>query len=90
MTVDHAGLPSGDAMTDRADPAELLDIDMDEFAWILTLVAANRFRLQGAELIQAQPTQNAADGRWRYAGLGSDLLAGPALAAQPLDRSTTA
>jgi hypothetical protein len=35
-------------MADGADPAELLDIDMDEFARILTLVAATRLGLQSA------------------------------------------
>jgi hypothetical protein len=29
-------------MADGADPAELLDIDMDELARIVTLIAANR------------------------------------------------
>ena len=86
VAIDHARLASRDAMTDGADAAELLNTDMDEFAGILPLVAPNRFgRLQGTELIQAQPTQHAADRRWRYAGLGGDLLARPALAAQPFD-----
>jgi hypothetical protein len=45
VAIDHAGLSSCDPMADGADPAELLDIDMDEFARILTLVAANRLGL---------------------------------------------
>ena len=32
VAIDHAGLSSCDPMADGADPAELLDIDMDEFA----------------------------------------------------------
>jgi hypothetical protein len=44
VAIDHAGLSSCDPMADGADPAELLDIDMDEFARILTLVAAKQAR----------------------------------------------
>jgi hypothetical protein len=58
---------------------------MDEFPRILTLVAANRLGLQSAQLIQAQSTQNLTDSGRRYVGLGRDLLAGQALAAQLLD-----
>jgi hypothetical protein len=59
--------------------------DMDEFARILTLVAANRLGLQSAQLVQAQWTQNQTDSGRRDAGLGRDLLVGQALAAQSLD-----
>src|SRR6516225_8851246 len=63
VTVDCARISAGDAMADRADPPELLDIEVDEFAWPVALVASNWFsRLQGTELVQPQPTQNAADG----------------------------
>jgi hypothetical protein len=72
-------------MADGADPAKLLDIDMDEFARILTFIAANRLGLQSAQLVQAQSTQNPTDGGRRDASLGRDLLAGQALAAQSLD-----
>ena len=48
-------------MAHRADPAELLDVDVDELAWVRALVAANRLgrlrRLQGVE----PKTQNTAD-----------------------------
>jgi hypothetical protein len=68
------------------DPAELLDIKMDELARVLALIAPDRFgRLQGTELIQPQPTQDAANGGGRDAGLDGDLLASPTLATQPLD-----
>jgi hypothetical protein len=72
-------------MPNRADPAELFDIEMDEFAWVLALVAAYRFRLQGAEFVQAQPTQNAAHGGVRDADLGSDRLASQPLAPKRRD-----
>ena len=59
---------------------------MDELAWSLAFITSDRFgRLQGTELVQPQPTQNPADGGGRDAGLGGDLLARPALPAQPLD-----
>ena len=73
-------------MADRADAAELLDVDVDQLAGLLALVAPDRLgRLQGLELVQAEPPQNAADGGRRDAGLGGDLLARPALAAQRFD-----
>ena len=90
MTVDRARMSSGNAVSDGADTAELLDVDVDELTWGLALIAPNRFRgLQGTQLIQAEPTQNTADGGWRDAGLGGDLLARPALAPQPFDISST-
>ena len=65
VAIDHARLPSGDAVPHRANTAELLDIDVDEFARVLALVAPDRFGwLQGAELVQAERTQNPANGRW--------------------------
>ena len=85
VAVDHTGLSSCNPMAYGTDPAELLDIDMDELARILTLIAANRLRLESAQFVQAQSTQNPADGGRRDAGLGRDLLAGPALAAQSRD-----
>ena len=33
VTVDRAGVSSGDAVSDAVDATELLDIEMDEFAW---------------------------------------------------------
>src|SRR5512143_1425553 len=82
VTVDHAGLSSRDPMAHRADPPQLLDIDMDELARLLPLIAADGLRLQSAQFAQAQPTQNAADSGRRDADLGRDLLTRPALTAQ--------
>ena len=63
MAIDRARISTGDAMAHGADPAELLDIQMDQLAWLLAFIAPYRFgRLQGTELVQSQPTQNAADG----------------------------
>ena len=44
MTVDCAGFPSGHPMADRADPAKLLDVDVDELARVCPLIAADRLR----------------------------------------------
>src|SRR6516165_5106842 len=85
MAVDHAGLSSRDPMAHRADPAELLDIDVDELTRLFPLVTADGLRLQSAQLVQAQTTQNAADGGRRDADLGRNLPARPALAPQLLD-----
>src|SRR5262245_17065314 len=87
MTVHHKRLPSGHAMPNGADSAELFDIDMDEFAWLLAFIAANRFgRLQGTEPVKPAPSQHAADGSCRDAKFAGDLLAGVALSARSLHR----
>mgnify|MGYP001598706861 CR=1 FL=1 len=36
----------------RADPAKLLDVDVDQFAWAGTPVAADRFSLIGDRTVQ--------------------------------------
>src|SRR3984885_6997369 len=75
VTIDDASRSSSDAMPDRADALELLDVEMDQFAWMVALIAPDRLcRLEGRELVEAEPPQNAADGRRRHAGLGSALL----------------
>src|SRR5262245_48557358 len=86
MTVHHTRSPSGDAMPYRADPTEFLDIEMDQFARLLALITTDRFgRLQGAELVEPAPFENAADSRRRNADFSRDLSARVALAAQDLD-----
>ena len=48
VTVDCARISPGDAMSDRADSAELLDIDVDELTRLLAFIAPDRFsRLAG-------------------------------------------
>ena len=58
---------------------------VDQLTGVLALIAANRFRLQRAELVQTQPPQNPADSGRRDADFGCNLLADPALAPQLLD-----
>ncbi len=59
VPVDHAGLPSGDAMSYGADATELLDVELDG----------------RTELIEPTPSQNAADSGGRHAEFAGDLLA---------------
>ena len=35
VAVDRSRISAGDAMADGTDAAELFDIEMDEFAWVL-------------------------------------------------------
>ena len=74
-------------MTNGANFAELFDVDVDELAGMLALVATNR--LGWLECLQAiEPeaiTKDARHGRFRDAGLARDLRARPALAPQPFD-----
>jgi hypothetical protein len=91
LPADAAGpaLPgslAGDAVADALETAELLDVDVDQLAGVLALVAPDRLgRLEGLELVEREPAQDAADGGRRYAGLCGDLPAGPALAPKPCD-----
>ena len=82
---------AGDPVTDAIELAQLLDVDVNDLAWGGAFVAANRLgRLQRRQPIEAEPLENAADGRRRNADLGGDLLAGVTLPAQSLDRRETA
>src|SRR3954466_11480138 len=73
-------------MADAVEATELFDIDVDQFAGMLALVAANRRggfeRLDAGE---AETPEDAADRSRRDADRGCDLLARPALAAQGFD-----
>jgi len=86
MSIDHARMASGDAVPDRADPAEFLDVEMDEFARVLALIAADRLsRLESTQPIDPQAFQDAADGGGGDAEFSGDRLAGQALTAQGFD-----
>ena len=48
VTIHRAGISSSDAVPHRTDATELLNIEVDELARILALIASDRFgRLQG-------------------------------------------
>jgi hypothetical protein len=79
---------TGDAVSNAIDPAELLDIDMDQLAGMLALVAAGRLgRLERAQLAEAETSQDARDGGLGDMRLPCDLPTRSALAAERLDTS---
>src|SRR5215216_2710691 len=80
------GSIAGDAMADAVEAAELFDIDVDQFAGMFALVAANRrggFKCLDA--VEAEAPEDATDRGGRDADRGRNLLARPALAAQGFD-----
>src|SRR3954452_5869284 len=80
---------AGDPVADTLETPEFFDVEVNDFAWILALIATFRLgRLQIADPVQAQAAQDAADGGRRHLDLGRDLLAGVALPAQGLDGCT--
>src|SRR4051794_10247083 len=73
-------------MTDAVEAAELFDIDVDQFAGMLTLVAANRRgRFKRLDAAEAKAPEDAADRSRRDPDCSGDLLARPALAAEGFD-----
>jgi hypothetical protein len=76
VAVDYACLSSSDPMAHGADSSKLLDIDMDELAGLLALVAPNWFgRLQRRETVDAKAAQNAADSGPRHTESAAICLA---------------
>ena len=93
-TNSHADAPAlaltgsiaGDAMADPVEATELLDIDVDQFAGMLALVAANRRGgFERLDAVEAEAPEDAADRGRRDADCSCDLLARPSLAAQGSD-----
>ena len=81
-----AGAVAGDAVAYPIELAELFDVDVDQLAGVLAFVAAYRLGgFQGAELVQAEPLQNPADGGRRDPNFGGDRLAGQPLPPQRFD-----
>ena len=65
----------GDPVTDGMEAAELLDIDVDELARMLALVAPHRFGgIEILEAAQAGGFEDAADGGGRDADRFGDVL----------------
>jgi len=81
-----AGTVAGDPVAGPIELTELFDVDVDELAGLIALVAARWFgRLEGAQPIEAQALEHPADSGGRDTGFDGDRLAGQALAAQSLD-----
>jgi hypothetical protein len=77
---------AGDPVSDRLDPAELLDVDRDQLTRPLALVAhCRRLGFERAEPAEPEATQNFARGRHRHGELTRDGRAAQALMPQPLD-----
>ena len=77
-----AAIP-GDAMPGFTETVELLDVDMDQFAWPGTFVAAHWLaRVEVAHPAQPRPPQDSADRGRRDIGLPGDRLATQPLAPQ--------
>ena len=85
-----AGAVAGDAMADPLELAELFDVDVDHLAGVLALVAAEWLgRFQGAQLVEAQALEHAADGGRRDADLAAISLPGMRWRRRLSMRSTT-
>jgi len=77
---------SGDAVTDTIEAAEFLDVDVDQLAGMIPLVAAHWLgRLKRLNAVETEAFEDAADGCRRDADFGRDMLAGETLAAKGLD-----
>lgn len=73
-------------MADAVDPAELLDVDVDQLARVLALVADDRgLGLEGGEAVEAEAAERQPDRRSGQAKLAGNGRTGAALAAQRLD-----
>ena len=88
--VAAAGDAAGDAVARPRDPAELLDIDVDELASTLFLVTVRQLEwLQPPVLAQPDPGQDPRDRRGRHSQRLGDLGTGHPQAAQRRDQSDT-
>jgi hypothetical protein len=77
----------GHPMPGDDDPPELLDVDVDELAGALSLVAVRRLgRLESREPSEADPPQPPRDGRERHLQALGDLGGGHPQSPQRLDR----
>ena len=73
-------------MADAVDPTELLDVDVDQLARVLALVADDRgLGLEGGEAVEAEAAERQPDRRSGQAKLAGNGRTGAALAAQRLD-----
>ncbi len=68
---------ASDAVTGPLDPSELLDVEVDELAWVRALVTADRRRwLEQGQTVEMMATEEARDGGFGEAGLPRNLKAG--------------
>src|SRR4029453_6843111 len=73
------GSIAGDARADTVEAAGLFDIDVDQFAGMLALVAAHRRGgFERLDAVEAEAPEDAADRGRRDAAWGAGVLARPA------------
>ena len=86
LTAAMAGAPAGDAMADAIEAAELLDVDVDDLARLLALVAwAWVLRLEAGEQTEATAFEDVRDASLGDAKLDGNVLLGAAFTAQSLN-----
>jgi len=69
-----AGAVAGDAVARPVEAAELLDVDVDEFAGVLAFVAPHRLgRFERLEAVEPEASEDPADGGGRHAELGGGV-----------------
>src|SRR4029453_3342567 len=74
---------TSDAVADAVEAAEFFDVEMDDFAGPLALVARGGFlRLQGGAPVEAAAFENARDTGFGDTELGCDVLLGAAFTSQ--------
>jgi len=79
-------MPACDAVADGIEAAELFDVDVDDLAWRLALVAwARLLRLEGREQAEPAAFEDAGDGCLGDGEFAGDVLLGLAPTAQSLD-----
>jgi hypothetical protein len=77
---------AGDAMADDLNATQLLGVDMDELAGMVSLVAADRFfRIQVLEPRETLASKDASHGGWTRADTTGDLVPGLSAPTQPED-----
>src|SRR5262245_65898068 len=86
LTAAIACAASGDAVAHGAETAELLNVEMDDLAWFLALVAWTwLLQLEAREPAEAAAFENARDAGFGDADLGCDVLLGAELTAHVLE-----
>jgi len=80
---DQIAAIAGDAVTGPLDPSQFLDVEVDELAWVLALITADRRRrLEQSEPVELMATEEARDGGFGEAALARNLEAGQTQPAQ--------
>src|SRR5215831_12678646 len=87
IAIDRARLTPGDAVTNAPDPAEFLDVQMQQFARTRSLIAHDRDRrIERLQAIEAEPTQDLGHRREWQARLARNRWRAEALPAQSFNR----